>query len=276
MENQVNIKAVKELEQLKKQQEKLEATIKAQEKLAKNDIKKTEAIEEARISLSNRVSNRKKRFLLETSFSKALTNFNSKVKVRVYEDDLSITPTVYIYEEGVEFSQRWQGKPLTEKIMKLEITYRGIKIDLVDSSSRHSSIEIVAELPYSVEDSRRKLKNPKTILTKIDDYFERVAYQKEKVTQEELSYQKAKEYLMSICPVEAVIFTYEDKQNGLYDGYMNSNHLIIDFANGNSAKYRVNRTSEENKDFTLSLEKFFDLRLIEIKKNPLTVINHLK
>jgi hypothetical protein len=273
MENQVDMEKVERLNQLKAQQEQIEKEIVIQKKLAQNDIKKAEAIEDAQKSLDRKVTTFKQIEGIKQSNLKIYPQLEGKVSNITIKE----TPYTYLYKEDgiIDYDNQWRGEAIEKVIETITVSYKGHVFTF------HPSGKV--EIPYKIANSFREY-TVKGAIKKIDEFEVEKERKNLDIQRKTAALQSATEFLKKSIEESNIKATIESKKSG---HYISSNRrewieydvLEIKFENGNFIKYRVGY--QWNKEFsstihTLSLVEFKDNRLDDVKKDPQKLLNHLK
>jgi predicted RNA-binding protein Jag len=270
MENQVDMEKVERLNQLKAQQEQIEKEIAIQSKLAQNDIKKAEAIQQAKNDLYLKIKKLNDIEIIKKHNIAQFPQLNSVKQLSKIE----VKPWTYLYDEN-GLNQKWEGDKISEDFEGTLISYKGHTLSFWPSGK--------VEIPYSVANSCREY-TVKGAIKKIDEFEEEKERKNLDIQRKTAALQSATEFLKKSIEESNIKATIESKKSG---HYISSNRrewieydvLEIKFENGNFIKYRVGY--QWNKElssitYTLSLIEFKDNRLDDVKKDPQKLLNHLK
>lgn len=275
MNTTVDTQKIEKLNQLKAEQERIELEIRAQEREAKNEIKKAEAISRAESLLKKNVEKELNLEQVKDRIASEAAKLNIELGFKTKTLKITETPWTYIFNPVDSKDEQWKGAPISQDIQSTVISYKDVILTVQSDGT--------IELPYYIANSNRTFKL-KTAIKKIDEY---VAKENQKVTdkqRKEKALNEAVEYLtrsIKQAGAKAEITTRSTGSTG-YD-YTRSrreqiwvewNEITVQFENGNRLRYKVGYTANET--FTLNLTEFFDSRITDIKKDPILSINHLK
>lgn len=283
MNNSIDTKKVEKLNALKAEQKRIEKELAIQEELAKNESKKIEAVNSAKIEIASKLQSINTLNAHKRGFLKELQAINSSVTIIETEKSDSVTPYAYINSEqgGLE---RWEGEPIPYTYTYLEIQYNGYKIG-VDEFTTGDSYNMRTDYKMTLSESitgrwNSKYTKAKTVIKKIDEYCAQQDSKRQDELNKKQAYKDGLAHLIAITPKGTKI---EQKSGGRSyvknrgHGWISWQEFHISLPNGNSAVYMVTpNTRPDEPSFNLILMSFKDTRIEEVKRTPETLINYLK
>lgn len=279
----IDTKKVERLNALKAEQERIEKELAIQEKLAKNESKKIEAVSSAISRIDSTLQaidilNASKR-----GFLKELQAINPSVTISETKKSNFETPYTYLLNEQDEL-ERWDGEPIPYICTHLEIQYNGCKIG-VDKFTTGDRYNMRTAYKMTLCESitgrwNSSYTKAETVITKINEYIAQQDRKRQDELNRKQAYKDGLAHLKFITPKGTKIEQKSGGQSyskGRGYGWISWQEFHISLPNGNRVVYKVTaNTRPDEPSFNLILISFKDARIEEVKKTPETLIDYLK